>query len=70
VKVTGKVTADAVNKLIPQLKAGTALPATVWIEKDAPHQLVQATVDQSDASSIQLTLSEWDKPVTVTKPEV
>jgi lipoprotein LprG len=70
VKVTGKVTADAVNKLIPQLKAGTALPATVWIEKDAPHQLVQATVDQSEGNSIQLTLSEWDKPVTVTKPEV
>jgi lipoprotein LprG len=42
----------------------------VWIEQDAPHQLVQATVDQSEGNSIQLTLSEWDKPVTVTKPEV
>jgi len=70
VKITGKVTADAFNKLIPQLKASTTLPATVWIEKDAPHQLVQATVDQSEGNSIQLTLSEWDKPVTVTKPEV
>jgi hypothetical protein len=62
--------ADAFNKLIPQLKASTTLPATVWIERDAPHQLVQATVDQSEGNSIQLTLSEWDKPVTVTKPEV
>ncbi len=70
VKITGKVTADAVNKLIPQLKATGPMPATAWIEKDAPHQLVQAKVDQSEGNSVQLTLSEWDKPVTVTKPAV
>lgn len=70
VRLTGKVAADAVNKLIPQLKAGGPLPTTVWIEKDAPNQLVQAKVDQSEGNSVQLTLSEWDKPVTVTKPAV
>ena len=70
VRLTGKVAADAVNKLIPQLKAAGPLPATVWIEKDAPNQLVQAKVDQSESNSVQLTLSEWDKPVTVTKPAV
>lgn len=70
IRITGKVAGDAVNKLIPQLKAGGPLPATVWIEKDAPHQLVQAKVDQSESNSVQLTLSEWDKPVTVTKPAV
>lgn len=70
VKISGTVAADAVNKLIPQIKAGSPLPATVWIEKDAPHQLVQAKVDPSEGSSILLTLSEWDKPVTVTKPAV
>lgn len=70
VRITGTVSADAVNKLIPQLKAAGPLPATVWIEKDAPHQLVQATVDQSSGNSVSLTLSEWDKPVTVTKPAV
>ncbi len=70
VRITGSVSADAVNKLIPQLKAAGPLPATVWIEKDAPHQLVQATVDQSSGNSVSLTLSEWDKPVTVTKPAV
>jgi len=68
VKITGKVTADAVNKLIPQLKASGPIPATAWIQKDAPNQLVQAQVDQSDGNYVQLTLSEWDKPVTVTKP--
>lgn len=70
VRLTGKVAGDAVNKLIPQIKAGGPLPATVWIAKDAPHQLVQAKVDQSEGNSVQLTLSDWDKPVTVTKPAV
>ena len=70
VRLTGKVAADAVNKLIPQLKAAGPLPATVWIEKDAPNQLVQAKVDQSESNSVQLTQSEWDKPVTDTKPAV
>jgi len=70
VKITGQVRADAVNKLIPQLKASGPIPATAWIEKDAPNQLVQAQVDQSDGNNVQLTLSEWDKPVTVTKPAV
>ncbi len=68
VRITGTVASDAVNKLIPQIKATGAVPATAWIEKDAPHQLVQAKVDQSEGNSVQLTLSEWDKPVTVTKP--
>lgn len=70
VKITGKVTADAVNKLIPRLKATGPLPATLWIEKDAPNQLVQAELEQSSGNSVQLTLSDWDKPVTVTKPAV
>lgn len=70
VKITGKVGSEAVNKLIPQLKASAPLPATMWIEKDAPHQLVQAQVDQSEGNAVMLTLSEWDKPVTVTKPAV
>lgn len=70
VKITGKVAAAAVNKLIPQIKAAEPLPATVWIEKDAPNQLVQAQIDPSAGNNVQLTLSEWDKPVTVTKPAV
>lgn len=70
VKITGKVTAEAVNKLVPRIKATGQLPATVWIEKDAPNQLVQAQIEQSPGNSIQLTLSDWDKPVTVTKPAV
>ncbi len=70
VKVTGKVSAEAVNKLIPQLKVTDAVPGTAWIEKDGDHNLVQAQIDPSSGNSIQLTLSNWNKPVTVTKPQV
>jgi len=70
VRVAGKVSAEAVNKLIPQLKATGPVSATAWIQKDDPHQLVQAKIDQSESNSVQLTLSDWDKPVTVTKPAV
>ena len=70
VKITGKVAAAAVNMLIPQIKATEPLPATVWIEKNAPNQLVQAQIDPSEGNTVLLTLSEWDKPVTVTKPAV
>lgn len=70
VKITAKASADAVNKLIPQLRATGQLPATVWIEKNAPHQLVQATVEKTEGNSVSLTMSEWDKPVTVDKPAV
>jgi lipoprotein LprG len=70
VRITGTASPDSVNKLIPQLKATGPLPATVWIEKSAPHQLVQAQVEQSPGNTVALTLSEWDKPVTVTKPAV
>ena len=70
VKVTGTVSADAVNKLIPQIKATTSVPGTAWIEKDGDHNLVQSQIEPSSGNSIQMTLSDWNKPVTVTKPAV
>jgi lipoprotein LprG len=70
VRVTGNVTADAVNKLIPQIKATAAVPGTAWIQKDGDHNLVQAKLDPSSGNSIQMTLSDWNQPVTVTKPAV
>jgi lipoprotein LprG len=68
VRVTGNVTAEAVNKLAPQLNATAPMPATVWVQAKDPHQLVQARLDQSPENSIQMVLSDWDKPVTVDKP--
>lgn len=68
VRVTGQVSADAVNKLAPQLKATAPTPCTVWISEEGDHQLVQAKLDPSAGNSIQMTLSNWNAPVTVAKP--
>jgi lipoprotein LprG len=70
VRVAGQVSADTVNKLIPRLKVTAPMPAMAWIEKDGDHKLVQARLDPTDTAWIQMTLSEWNKPVTVTKPQV
>jgi lipoprotein LprG len=70
VKVTGQVSADAVNAIAPPIKASGPVPGTAWIEKDGDHKLVQAKLEPSDGTSVQMSLSDWDKPVTVTKPAV
>ncbi|CAN5471122.1 lipoarabinomannan carrier protein LprG [soil metagenome] len=70
VKISGNVSAESVNALIPQLKATDAVPASAWIEKDGDHNLVQAQIEPSSGNSILVKLSEWNKPVTVTKPQV
>jgi lipoprotein LprG len=70
IKITGNASADAVNGLAPQLKATQPLPATVWIQESGDHQLAQAKLDQSAGNSVQMTLSNWNAPVQVTKPPV
>ncbi len=67
VKISGKVTAEAVNGLA-QIGATGAVPATAWIKEDGDHDLVQAKLDPSQSDSVQMTLSDWGKSVTVTKP--
>ncbi|BBX36802.1 LprG protein [Mycolicibacterium mageritense DSM 44476 = CIP 104973] len=68
VKVTGKVSADAVNKIAPQLNAAEAMPAAAWIKEDGDNALVQAQITPSEGNSITMTLSDWGKQVTVAKP--
>jgi lipoprotein LprG len=70
IKISGNVAPDAVNKIIPSLSATQPVPATVWIQESGDHQLVQANLQKSQGNSVQVTLSDWGKPVTVTKPPV
>jgi lipoprotein LprG len=70
VRVTGTVTAEAVNKIAPQIGATGPVPATAWIAEDGDHQLAQAQLTASEGNSVTMTLSEWGKPVAVTKPAV
>ena len=67
VKVTGKVNAAAVNGLA-NLGASGDVPATAWITEDGDHALIRAKLDPSEGNSVQMTLSDWGKTVTVTKP--
>jgi lipoprotein LprG len=69
VRVTGNVSADAVNKIAPQIGATGPVPATAWIREDN-HELVQAKLDPTPGNSITMTTTDWGKPVTVTKPAV
>ena len=70
VRVTGSVTADAVNKIAPQVSASGPVPGTAWIREDGNHELVQAKLEPSQGNSITMTCTDWGKSVTVTKPTV
>lgn len=68
VRITGNVSADAVNKIAPQIGATGPVPGTAWIAEDGDHKLSQVKLQTSSDTSITMTMSEWGKPVTVTKP--
>ena len=70
IRISGNVPADAVNKIASQLNATKATPTTVWIEETGNHQLAQVKMDKSSGNSVQMTLSNRNQPVQVTKPEV
>ncbi len=70
IRISGNVPGDAVNKLASNLSAGKTTPTTVWIQETGDHQLVQAKMDKSSGNSVQITLSNWNQPVQVSKPQV
>ncbi len=69
VRVTGMVSADAVNKIVP-IAATAPVPGTAWIREDGNHELIQAKLEPTPGTSITMSCSDWGKPVTVTKPAV
>jgi lipoprotein LprG len=70
VRVTGTVSADAVNKIAPQVAATGSVPGTAWIREDGNHELVQAKLEPTPGNSVTMSCSDWGKSVTVTKPLV
>ncbi len=70
VRITGNVTADAVNKIAPQIAATGPVPGTAWIAEDGDNELMQARLEPSPGNSVTMTLSKWGEPVTVDKPAV
>jgi lipoprotein LprG len=70
IRISGTISADAVNKIAPPFNATQPVPSTVWIQETGDHQLVQANLQKSSGNSVQITLSNWNQPVTVAKPPV
>jgi lipoprotein LprG len=70
VRITGNVSAEAVNKIAPQIGATGPVPGTAWIAEEGNHELVQAKIEPTPDTILTMTVSEWGKPVTVTKPAV
>ena len=70
VRITGNVSAEAVNKIAPQIGATGPVPGTAWIAEEGNHQLVRAKIEPNPGTVLTMTVSEWGKPVTVTKPAV
>ena len=70
IRISGDISADAVNKIAPPFNATQPVPATVWSQESGGHQLVQANLQKSPGNSVQMTLSNWNQPVQVTKPPV
>ena len=68
VRISGNVSADAVNKVAPPFKATNPVPATVWIQETGDHQLVQVNLQHSPGNTVQMTLSNWGEQVQVSKP--
>jgi lipoprotein LprG len=68
VRVKGTISADAISEIVPEVK--NPVPGTAWIREDGDHALVQALAEISQGNTLQLTLSDWNKPVTITKPNV
>jgi len=68
VRITGTVSADAVNKIASPFKATKPVPATAWIVESGDHQLAQVNLQYSQGNNVQMTLSNWGQPVQVSKP--
>jgi lipoprotein LprG len=65
-RITGKVGKDGLASLVPGIQSD--VDAKVWVREDGNHQPVKATVNISPGNSVDISLSDVDKPVTVTKP--
>jgi lipoprotein LprG len=64
-RVAGKVSKDGLT-FVPGIK--TDVSGKVWVKSDGNHQPVKANVEVSPGNSVDIVLSDVDKPVTVTKP--
>ncbi|MEU5260626.1 LppX_LprAFG lipoprotein [Amycolatopsis sp. NPDC021455] len=65
-RVTGTVPKDALAALVPGVSSDAN--ATFWLRQDGGHLPVKASLGYQGGGSVDVTLSDVDKPVTVTAP--
>lgn len=65
-KVTGTVAQNVLAGLLPGVRSDADL--TVWLRKDGRQLPVQASAGFPNGGTVEVTLSDVDKPVTVTPP--
>lgn len=70
-KIKGNSTSDDIAtlagaKLTPENVS--TMPTTVWIASDGSSHLVQLQINPTNDTSVTLTMSDWGKTVTATKP--
>ena len=70
VRVTGKVSVDAVNAIAPQLAVKYPVPGTAWIAEAGNHERMQVKMEPAAGQGITMSMTDWGKPVTVNKPTV
>jgi lipoprotein LprA len=72
-KITGTSSSNDVARLAGRRlgpENQTTTPTTVWIASDGTHHLVQLQIVPVENSTVTLTMSDWGKQVTATKPPV
>ncbi len=65
-RITGTLPKDALTGLLPGVAADAK--ATLWLRQDGGHLPVKASLGYPDDARVDVTLSDVDKPVTVTAP--
>jgi lipoprotein LprA len=70
-KITGNASADDIATLAGfklTAKDVKTVPTTLWVASDGSSHLVQFQINPTGDTSVTLTLSDWGKQVTATKP--
>jgi lipoprotein LprG len=66
-RVTGRVGVDVVKDLVPGVDSDVNV--TFWLAQDGGHQPVKASVKVTDDATVDVTLSDIGKQVSITAPQ-
>jgi lipoprotein LprG len=66
-RISGEISADAVNDFMRSANAQSAVPAQVWIAED-DQRLVRILIEPTAKTRVDATLSDWDEPVSIQRP--